>query len=149
MSSHATGKQFRILCLVVYSSPFSSWSSVQDDLLLFVSVCVCVFLQPPASLPPLVRPFMTTLYLSHFQWDNATVSQSLTRLQLAPQTRQWVLCKHKCHRKWVTVKWPLQSPHLNPVSFGCEGMADWHHRCATDKSATAMWCLMKTTGNHD
>lgn len=57
-------------------------------------------------------------YLSHFWWNNATVSQSLTRPQLVPGTWQRVLCKHKCQCKWGTVKWASTSPHLNLVWSG-------------------------------
>ncbi len=75
-----------------------------------------------------VHPFMTTVYPSsdgYFQQDNAPCQK--------PQIiSDWFL---EDDNEFTLLKWPPQSPDLNPIHLGCGGTGDSHHGCAADKSA--------------
>ncbi len=76
-----------------------------------------------------VHPFMTTVYPSsdgYFQQDNAPCHK-------AQVISDWFL-EHD--NEFNLLKWPPQSPNLNPIApLGCGGTGDSHHGCAAESSA--------------
>ncbi len=80
-----------------------------------------------------VHPFMTTVNPfsdCYFQQHNAPCHK-------AKIISDWFL-EHD--NEFTLLKWPPQSPDLNPIApLGCGRMGVLHHGCAANKSAATAW----------